>query len=147
MRASEKENPMFENVVQTDSGRYLVQVCDLDEPTMKCTLKQSEVNAIKRYLLSKVAMCLDAEADCRKMDPLGGDLAIRDELRDWQQKRETIEMLLGQLPMPVRKKAAKAAAKANKAPAKAKVSHKRAKPTPEARETLAKILIKRPKSS
>jgi len=142
---------VFGNVVQTDQGRYLVQVFDLDVPATECTLTQAEVEAIRRYLLSKVALCLDAEADCRKMDPLGGNLAIRDELREWQQKRATIEMLLSQLPMPVRKEAAKArkAKVSTKAKAKAKKKEsgqKRAKPTPTARKTLMRLLAKRPKS-
>lgn len=142
---------MFENIVQTDSGRYFVQVRDLDAPDLACTFTQAEVDAIRRYLLSKVSLCLDAENDCRKMDPLGGSLAVRDELRDWQQKRATIEFLLGQLPMPVRKKAAKAAAKAIKAKAKAraKASEKvkaipkwKAKPTLSARKALTQILTR-----
>jgi len=140
---------MFTNVVQTDQGRYLVQVFDLDVPATECMLTQSEVEAIRRYLLDKVALCLDAERDCKKMDPLGGDLAIRDELRDWQQKRATIEMLLGQLPMPVRKEVAKA--RKAKASTKAKVKkkesgQKRAKPTPTARKSLLRMLARRPKS-
>jgi hypothetical protein len=116
---------------------------EFDEPTTECLLTQAEVEAIRRYLLDKVALCLDAERDCRKMDPLGGDLAIRDELREWQQRRATIEFLLGQLPMPIRKEAAKARKAKTKA-SKGKASHKRAKPTPTARKALMRMLTKRP---
>jgi hypothetical protein len=92
-------------------------------------------------------LCLDAERDCRKMDPLGGDLAIRDELHEWQQRRATIELLLGQLPMPVRKEAAKKKSKTTTKARKSKASHKRAKPTPTARKSLMRMLAKRPKAT
>jgi hypothetical protein len=118
-----------------------------DFPDTKCELTQAEVYAIQRYLLDKVAMCLDAERDCQKMDPLGGNLGIRDELREWRQRRATIELLINQLPMPIRKEAAKAKAKAStKAKAsEIKTPQKRAKPTPAARKTLMRMLAKRPK--